>query len=218
MIENNYLTDIPQEYEEKGFAKVLLVRHEIIHLKHILTEIFVRKTIDIEKYLNYLEWSIFNYMEYITNRMRKIHHFNRSYKNNLNDIVKQERDRFFPTVELYKGLNNIIVLDFDGVVTSKSFRNLYELCITRENTVICTANPTVTNDWFIKNKLSIPKEIHACKGKKAKIKRLIELSKKHDYVFYIDNESEYLDYAWLFGIQTYKYENKKIIYYTLNTK
>ena len=31
-------------------------------------------------------------------------------------------------------------------------------------------------------------------------------------------KSEYLDYAWLFGIQTYKYENKKINYYTLNTK
>lgn len=46
-MENNYLTDIPQEYEEKGFAKVLLVRHEIIHLKHILTEIFVRKTINV---------------------------------------------------------------------------------------------------------------------------------------------------------------------------
>jgi hypothetical protein len=69
----------------------------------------------------------------------------------------------------------------------------------------------VTNDWFIKNNLTIPYKIHSCKGKKAKIKRLIELNKKYDYCFYIDNEQEYLEYAWIFGLKTFIYKNNNMI-------
>jgi hypothetical protein len=218
MNDNKYLTDIPQFISEYGFCKTLTVRREVIHLKHIFTEIFIRKSIDINLYLNKLDINLFDYMSLMSQRLRSIHHFSRAYDNDLNLIVKHERDNFFPTLELYKGLNNIIVLDFDGVVTENNFHKLYELCVNRCETVICSANPTVTNAYFIRNLLPRPNRILANKGKIKKIKALIELQKRYDYVFYIDNEIEYLEYAWLFGLQTYHWSNNKIKYFTMKTK
>lgn len=46
ILEESYLTNIPEDVSKYGINKVLLVRHEIIHIKHILTEIFVRKSIN----------------------------------------------------------------------------------------------------------------------------------------------------------------------------
>lgn len=218
MNENSYLTDIPQEVENFGLCKVLAVRYEVIHIKHILTEVFVRKSINIEKHLSKIEWTLFQYIEYITNRLRRVHHFSRNYNNEINNIVKSNRDRFFPTINLYKGLNNIIVLDYDGVITSNNFRDLYKLCIDRCKTVICTANPIISESIIEKRNLPLPDKIFACKGKEAKIKQLIELSKKYDNVFYIDNEQEYLSFAWLFGIKTFLWYNNKILYFTMKTK
>lgn len=213
-----YLTGIPQDVEKYGFCKTLLVRKEIIHLKHILTEVFVRKSVDIQKYLNDIEWDLFRYMEFTTNLTRKIHRFERSYRNSLDKIVKSDRNSFFRTVELYEGLNNVIVLDFDGVVTSKSFTNLYKLCIERGNVEICSANPTITEEWFHKRNLPLPNKIHSMKGRIKKMKRLIEIRKKYDNVLYVDNETKYLEFAWLFGIHTYHFTNRQIKYFTLKTK
>jgi len=213
-----YLTDIPTFYNDFGFSKVLAVRYDVIYIKHIFTEIFVKKTINIQKYLDDLEISLFDYMEHMTNRLRKIHHFSREYKKDLNEIVKSSRDRFFPILELYSGLNNLIVLDFDGVVTENSFKQLYDLCLERNKTVICSANPTLTEDWFNKREYNIPNKIHSCKGKIKKIKCLIELQKKYDHIFYIDNEDMYLEFAWIFGINTFKYTNGKIEFFTMLKK
>ena len=66
--------------------------------------------------------------------------------------------------------------------------------------------------------MRLPEEINSRKGKVAKIKCLIELIRKHDNVFYIDNEIEYLTIAWLFGIKTYHYKNGKIINFSLKSK
>lgn len=221
-----YLTNISEELNNYGFSKVLTVRRELIHIKHIFTEIFVRKSIDIEKLLSKVDWSLFRYMEFMTNRIRKVNHFSRDYKNNLEDIVKQDRDKFFPTIDLYKGLNVAIVLDFDGVITKKSFGELYYLCFYRTlepyipnvKLLVCSANPDVNENWFRKNKYPTPDEIYACRGKIAKMKQLAELSTKYDYVFYIDNEVEYLEWAWIIGVQTYHYTQNKIKYFTLKTK
>src|SRR5690554_201468 len=49
--EDSYLTNIPSSANNFGVSKVLAVRSEIIHIKHILTEIFIRRSVDIEKYL-----------------------------------------------------------------------------------------------------------------------------------------------------------------------
>lgn len=213
-----YLTDIPEIVNDYGFCKTLLVRREVIHIKHIFTEIFIRKSINLELYLEKIEMSVFDYMSIISQRLRVVHHFPRTYTHDCDDIVKHERDNFFPTLELYNGLNTAIVCDFDGVVTENNFHELYELCIERNKTFICSANPTISEEYFIKRQLSLPSKILANKGKIRKIKALIELQKHYDYVFYIDNETEYLKYAWLFGIQTYHWTNNKIKYFSLKQK
>lgn len=216
MNENDYLTNMPQELETWGFCKVLMVRHELIHLKHILTEAFVRKTgLD---FLKELDWSVEMYMFYIVNRFRHIMKISRQYSNDINEIVKAKRNHFFPTLELYNGLNNVIVLDFDGVVSKNSFAKLYELCIERGKVEICTANPTVTEERFTKKGLSLPNKINARKGKLQKLKCLVELSRKYDFVFYIDDEERYLKVAWMLGIKTFIYKDNKIKHYSLNSK
>lgn len=218
-----YLTNIPEELNQYGFSKVLLVRRELIHIKHIFTEIFVRKSVNIEKLLSQVGWSLFRYIEFMTNRMRKVNHFTREYTNNLDTIVKHERDKFFPTIDLYKGLKVAIALDFDGVITKHSFKELYQLCAERSRDyqleiIVCSGNPTVDDWWFINRQYTLPDKIYANKGKIAKMKRLAEISTKYDYVFYVDNETMYLDWAWILGIQTYHYTNNQIKYYTLKTK
>lgn len=212
-----YLNNIPDTSSEWGASKVLLVRRESIHLKHIWTEIFVRRTIDIERLLARIDKDIMWYMEYMTNRMRHVYRFPRHYSIPPGIVVKHDRNRFFPTLKLYEGLSNVIVLDFDGVTGKPAFRNLYELCVQREKTVICTANPTVNHDWFDRREYLAPQHIYACKGKRAKIMQLCEIAKRHDYTFYVDDEPEYLIYAWCFGLQTYHYTNHKIRYFSLKT-
>jgi len=125
-----YLTNIPELNTTLGFPKVLAVRREIIHIKHIFTEIFVRKSVNIEKLLSEVGWSLFRYMEFMTNRIRRVHHFSREYNQDLNTVVKHNRDKFFPTIDLYQGLKVAIVLDFDGVITKNSFKELYQLGFT----------------------------------------------------------------------------------------
>lgn len=218
MSEDNYLTNIPDSVNAFGFCKTLAVRREVIHIKHIFTEVFTRKTIDTEKYLSKLDITLFEYMEIMTNRIRKVHYFSRLYDNNCNDIVKKDRDRFFPTMELLEGLNKLIVLDFDGVTTANKFKELYELCCERENVQICSANPIVNYEWFDKHNMTRPNSINAMKGKLKKIRRLVELQKKYDYVFYVDNEIEYLEYAWLFGLQTYHWNGNEIKYFSMKSK
>lgn len=217
MRSEDYLTNIPEICEEYGMAKTLLVRREMIHLKHIFTEVFVRKSVQTPFYklnMNYGE-----YMEIMTRVIRKIFHYSRNYKYNLDGMVKESHNRFFPQIEMYKGLDTVIALDFDGTITSNRFRQLYDLCIERcDKVFVVTANPTVSEHWFINRGISTPNRIYACKGKEKKIRQLIELQKKHDQVFYVDNEVEYLEMAWIFGIKTFLYRNGKIEYFTMKTK
>jgi len=215
MDEKKYLTGIPPVAEEHGLCKVLLVRHESIHLKHIFTEIFVRRKVDIYKILNALDLSLEEYMEIMTNRMRRIYNFSRHFIKNCDEIVKNKRISFFPTVEFYSGLKTVIVLDFDGVVTKNSFRELYRLCVQRNKTYICSANPGITEAWFEKKGLPLPAGIFSMKGKKKKLIQLIEILKKHDIVFFVDNEKEYLESAWAFGINTYHWDGKRIKYFSM---
>lgn len=214
-----YLTNIPSSANDYGISKVLAVRSEIIHIKHIFTSIFVRKDIDIESYLNSLNMPLKSYMEYMTNRIRKIHHFSRKYTVHCPDKIPKHRfDNFFPSINFLNGLNNCIILDFDGVVTDKKFEHLYNLCIERSQVHICSANPTITEEWFKKRNLPLPFKIHSMKGKIKKIKRLFFIQEKYDNVFYIDNETKYLEYAWLFGLKTYHWNGKQIKYFSLNHK
>lgn len=197
----------------------MLVRREIIHIKHIFTELFQRRTIpNYQLIFDSIGIDLFGYMKIMTRVIRKIHLFDRSYRQDINRITKEDKNSFFKQVELYKGLNNIIALDFDGTITSKKFYELYKLCCQRCKVFVVTANPTVEEGWFLKHDLPSPDRIYACKGKVRKIRKLIALQEKFDQVFYVDNEKSYLEVAWMFGIKTFKYERGKIKYYTLKTK
>lgn len=218
-----YLTGMNQCFSKHGLCKTLLVRYEVIHYKHIMTEIFVRNTINLNKLLEVINKDVFSYIEYMTNYLRKLHHFPREYRYDINDIVKLERERFFETIDLYLGdnkcMNNIIALDFDGTLTKKSFHPLYLMMFEKGyNIVITSANPTITEEYFIKNSLPIPKRIYSCKGKKQKLNVLLELNKKYNMVHYIDNEVEYLDVTWIHGLNTWHWIDNKIKKYTLKTK
>lgn len=216
-MDTKYLSDIPVECSEWGAAKVLLVRKESIHLKHIWTEVFVRRSVDIESLMDRIGRDVMWYMEYMINRMRRVYKFPRYFNIRPDFVVKHRRERFFPTIELYRDLHNCIVLDFDGVTNKPAFRKLYSLCVQREKTVICTANPTVNWGWFERHEYEPPETIYARRGKRAKIIQLCEIAQRHDFTFYVDDEIEYLTYAWLLGIQTYHYINHKIQYFTLNS-
>ena len=210
-----YLTDIPNHYNVYGINKVLLVRRETIHLKHILTEVFVKKSIHIQKFLSLVDLSIDDYICLMTNRLRHVFKFSREFNIVCNDIIKTKRTAFFPNVELFKDLNSIVVLDFDGVMTNKNFHYLYRLLMEKSSVHICSANPGIREEWFIKRDLPIPEKIHSMRGKKKKLKRLIELQKRHDQIFYIDDEKSYLEFAWAFGIQTFHWHGNKIRYFSL---
>ena len=210
----DYLTNIPSIVEEHGFCKTLTVRREMIQIKHIFTEIFVRQTIDINKVLELLDIDLFTYMKYMTRRIRRLHLIDREFKEDCNNIVKHDRDRFFPTINLFNHFNNTIILDFDGVITDKTFYPLYNLCLDKSKVEVCSANPTITSDWFEKKGLLKPDNINSMKGKKKKVRKLLELATKYDFLFYVDNEVEYLDYAWLFGIYTFHWDGKQIKHYS----
>jgi hypothetical protein len=66
-----------------------------------------------------------------------------------------------------------------------SFKELYELCCQRGVVHICSANPTITEEWFVKRGLTLPDKINSLKGKIRKMKMLIEYQKTYDNVFYI---------------------------------
>ena len=214
---STYLTNLPEGLEKYGLAKTFLVRREVIHIKHVQTEVFIKKTIDVSHYLDKLELSIFDYMAYLTQRLRAIHHFPRTYKKPVPEVINSNRDQFFPLLDLHRGLKILIALDFDGTVTDMQFHELYKRMFQFGKVVIITANPTVTDEYFEKRGLPLPFRIHACKGKIKKIKTLINLVQSYDQTFYVDNETEYLDFAWLFGINTWHWDMRRIKYYTRKT-
>ena len=216
---NTYLTNLPPGLEDLGLCKTFLVRRETINIKHIMTEIFVRKTYPINQLLDRLSMTPYDYMEYMTNRLRHIYKFQRTFRcDSVEELIRSRKNHFFPQIEMYKGLHNIIVLDFDGT-TTKMPAWLYNLCVDRAETHICTGNPTVSYDWWDKHKdMRPPVNIHAMKGKTKKMRRLLALNMIYDNIFYVDNEPEYLLMAWAFGIKTFLWDGKRIKYFTQNTK
>lgn len=224
-VNDAYLTNMPQEvFVKHGICKTVLVRKEVIHIKHIMTEIFVRKSIDISVLLDYIGYDLFTYMEYLTNRLRTIHHVSRLFNHDVNNIVKDShRKRFLDTVRLYDQtcIKSAIVIDFDGVFTKNTFREIYDHVISQANNfdiIVCSANPNITEKWFIDHKYPVPKYIYSMKGGIKKIKQLIEIAKRYDVTLQIDDEPKYLDYGWIFGLYTYQYKNNKLVSYSLNTK
>jgi hypothetical protein len=214
----NYLQNIPPESIDSGIPKVLLVRHEIIHIKHIFTELFHRKSLDIESLLNKVDMSLLDYITYMTQRIRRIHKINRSFYEDPNNVVSFNYKSFFPLIEMTSNFKQQIVLDYDGVITKNSFQELFKLCTERCETVVCSANPDISSDK-IKSKYSVNcGPVYSNKGKKKKLRQLLLLHSRNDFTFFVDDEEEYLKIAWVFGVKTYQYKNNKITSYSLKTR
>lgn len=209
-----YLTEMPNEMKEYGIAKTLLVRKEMITLKHVGTEIFVRKSINIVPMLMELGMTLFDYSTFINERERKIFNFSRSFDvKDINDIIKVDNS-LFRNLDLYKnGLNNCLVFDYDGVVGDPKFHKFYNYIVDKYGKeikiFINSANPDITLNTLKSRGLREPFAIWANKGKKQKINRFIHISKKYDNTFLIDDEKSYLTYGWAFGLKTYIWDRKK---------
>lgn len=210
--DNFYLTGLNDQNEfcaKHGLHKTLLVRRLTIHLKHIQTEVFVRRTVDISKFLEYVNFELFDYVTFLTNRLRAIYKLPRNYRySDTESIVKTGTGSLFELIELTKAAHPVLLLDFDGVITNSKFQAGYNDLVSKIKTIVVTANPTVNEQYFLERGLTLPAEIFACKGKKKKITKLKELACRHTILFYIDNEEEYLKYGWLCGIFTYHLTDK----------
>lgn len=219
-----YLTNIPAEASEYGLDKVLAVRSESIHLKHIFTEIFDRKTIDLGAMLSVIGINVYDYMNTMTNRFRKIYHFSRDYQvSNYTFLTKDFSNNVFEQLDIYRGLNNVLVVNFEGVVDDYNFQQMFwsSLFANATKVIVITKNRKLDEQYFIDKQLKIP-EILYRKEEEQKIRSLISMATEYDNLFFIDTNKEYLDYAWIYGWKTYQFvpekkKEKKIHHYTLKT-
>lgn len=215
-----YLTNMPTDVlNTYGLTKTLLTRRETIYLKHIMKNIFIYGDENmINEKLEMLQFkSLFQYMGFITNKLRGIYKLPRDYKtDNVDNIVKQNKDSFFRILDLYKEIKPIIVLDFDGIITNIKFHSLYNYIVNDYTVIINSANPQeqVIKDYLTKHELKMPKTIYANKGKQKKIIRLKDIASHYQnrILFYIDDEEEYLDYGCLLCMYCYKYSKDGKIY------
>lgn len=126
---SEYLTNMPSDIvNDYGLSKTLMTRRETIYMKHVFKNIFIYGNEDdlLEKLKN-LNMSLFKYMEFCTNKLRGIYKISRNYKiDDVNKIVKQNRESFFKTFEIYEPLKPIVILDFDKTITNKKFHNIYK--------------------------------------------------------------------------------------------
>lgn len=223
-IQTKYLTNMPTEIlNEYGLNKTLITRRETIYLKHILKNVFIYgNEKDLLQKLEMLQFkSLFEYMGFITNKIRAIYKIPRQYIYDSSDrIVKQRRESFIDTLDLYKSLNPIIILDFDKTITNAKFHTLYKYFKEMKFKIIVnSANPQkeIIKNYFDKNDLQQPEIIYSNKGKQRKITRLknIVIGNMNKPIFYIDDEIEYLQYGVLLGCYCYQYtKNGKIKNYT----
>lgn len=223
-IKQKYLTNMPTDIlNEYGLTKTLMTRRETIYLKHIMKNMFIYgDEQSLNEKLKVLQFnSLFQYMGFITNKLRAIYKIPREcISEDADNIVKQRRESFIDTLKLYKDLNPIIILDFDKTITNTKFHSLYKYFIEKGYKIIVnSANPQkeVIENYFIKNDLELPNIIYANRGKQNKITRLKNIisSKLNKPIFYIDDETEYLEYGVMLGVYCYQYtKNGKIKSYT----
>ena len=113
MKKDRYLQDIPNELTDVGMQKVLLVRREMIHLKHIRKEIFINRTINIESILDSLGLSLFEYTQFMSNRERQIFKISRDYQlDDINKVVKLQ-ETYGAISRLYSSLKEVIYFTTD---------------------------------------------------------------------------------------------------------
>ncbi|UUV25938.1 MULTISPECIES: hypothetical protein [Lysinibacillus] len=220
-IDSTYLTGMPTDIlNEFGLSKTLLTRRETIFMKHVMKNIFVYgNEEELNKKLERLQFkSMFDYFAFATNKLRGIYKLPREYEvDDVDKIVKQNRGSFCKNLDIYKGTQPIVVLDFDKTITNPKFHSLYKYLMNeRYRVIINSANPSLEtiHNYLDKHELKRPNLICANKGKKKKISKLKDIAYKNfgKIIFYIDDEQEYLDYASLLFMHTYLYTGSGKLY------
>ena len=214
-----YLTNMESDILNKyGISKTLMCRRETIFLKHIMKNLFTYKNEeDLNNILEVLNFSLFKYMQFITDKLRGIYKIDRSYQNDCDKIVKTEKSSFIEIINLYKDLKPIVIVDFDRTITNKKFHSLYKYLYENNiNIYINSANPDedCILKYLKKYDLQTPKHIYANKGKQKKINMLknIAIRNTRKIIFFIDDELEYLEYGSLLCMHCYQYAKNGKIY------
>ena len=228
---NMYLSNLPTEIcNQTGLSKVLITRRETIRLKHLLKNLFVCNLFtqdDLVKKLRFMQFKdLFQYMEFLSNRLRGIYDYPRAFKvDNADKIVKQKNNEFTNIIRLYETANPIAILEFDRTTTNPKFHSLYRwltesiqisVIINTEN-----ANKDAVLTYLNRFQLKKPKEICNNKGKQKYMTSLKNLVIRHYNrpIFYVDNEAENIEYANLLFCQSYEYTRRgKILTRTINKK
>lgn len=208
-----YLTGMPTDIiNEYGLQKTLFTRRETIYLKHIMKNVFEYGDEDsLNKQLKMMQFkSVFQYVQFLTNKLRGIYKITRNFNvESADDIVKVDRASICKTLELYKPIKPLVVLDFDRTITNQKFHSLYQWIHNDFDILINSANPNRDSivEYLDKWNLPRPKQICANKGKQKKIVSLKLIATRHIYspIFYIDDEIEYLNYGVLLGMYCYEY-------------
>ena len=226
-----YLTNLPTDVcNQTGLSKVLITRRETIRLKHLLKNLFVINLYpqdELLKKLRFMQFKdLFQYMEFLSNRLRGIYDYPRSFRVECaNKIVKQKNNEFTNLLRLYETAKPIIILEFDNTITNPKFHSLYrwltdsiKVCV-----VINTANPSqdAILEYMDRFQLNRPNEICINNGKQKKMINLKNLAMKHCErpIFYVDNDAECIDYANLLFYQSYEYTRRgEILARTMNKK
>lgn len=208
---------------EHGLCKVLYVRKESIHMKHVLKRFFVSGNPTILEWatgeiLERLNMSLFQYIAYITDKMRFVNKISRDIQlEHPSELIGMTWRNAPTAIKVYDPLHPIMLIDFDKVVTNEYFRkNYFQYMMATYKTVIVTANPSTDILAYIKKNYSDYKgkvEIIQRKGMDQKIIALKEFAIKNvKYpIFYFDDEDYYLDHGLFLFMHPYKVKKNKVI-------
>lgn len=113
----NYLTNIPDIVKDYGLCKVLLVRKEAIHFKHIRTVLFIN---------HYkIEFNLSKFLEYFTQLERSLYNIDRNYSRDPNEIVSTPKDKFNEYFELCPDTKKLYLDKNLSYHFKNNMRNLY---------------------------------------------------------------------------------------------
>ena len=129
----NYLTDLPEYLNQHGLSKVLLVRSETIHLKHILTVLQQSLAID----------DLHTFMSEFTYQFRKLYNISRDYDYPIHSILDCHRNKFDEMYDMLRFFNPIIYID-----ENLSYHVKNNLSEKYENTIVVNLDMIKNYDVF----------------------------------------------------------------------
>jgi len=201
--------EVEKELTQLGIPKLLFVRNETIHVKHLLKEVFVKKNQDYLKYV--LKYSdLVEYATFMTNRIRRIFKFPRIIDVLPSEINKDAYKNFYRMFfqHLREEFKLAVCIDFDHTITKfpEFYKFIYENIKKHPKNhrlYIVSAN-TKENITAFLEKHSLPKP-HDILGRKkeGKIEALKMIISKNHFTIFIDNEKEYCEIAHVFGAYAY---------------